>query len=119
MKLIIAGTRTFDNYKLLEETIKPALLGISHLEDIDEIVSGCCKGADKLGERFAELLNIKPTKFPADWDKYGKSAGIIRNRQMAEYADAAVVFWDAHSKGSLNMIQTMRDLGKPVYVVIY
>lgn len=118
MKLIIAGTRTFDNYGLLADTLYNRY-GLGFATTKLEIVSGTAKGADKLGEGFAEYHNLKLTKFPADWDKYGKSAGIIRNRQMAEYADEAVIFWDAHSKGSLNMIQTMRDLGKPVYVVIY
>lgn len=119
MKLIIAGTRSFNDYQLLENSIIPMFLHISHLEDIEEVVSGCCSGADQLGEKWGKALYKKITRFPADWKKYGKAAGPIRNRQMAEYADQAIVFWDGSSKGALNMIQTMRELGKPVYVVIY
>lgn len=118
MKLIIAGTRSFDDYELLKKIVLYRY-GIAMAADNLEIVSGTAKGADQLGEIFANANSLKLTRFPADWNKYGKAAGPIRNRRMAQYADAAIVFWDAYSKGSLNMIQTMRDLGKPVYVVIY
>lgn len=69
--------------------------------------------------RYATETDIPFKVFPADWKKYGRSAGPRRNRQMAEYADAAIVFWDGKSRGTQNMIQQMRELGKPVEVIIY
>ena len=83
---------------------------------ITEVVCGLAKGADTWGAEWARGLNIPVKEFPADWNKYGRAAGPIRNKQMADYADAAIVFiWD-NSRGSKNMIETMQKLGKPVYV---
>lgn len=65
-----------------------------------------------------EVSNLKLTKFPADWEKFGKVAGHIRNKQMAEEGDALLLIWDGESKGSANMKDNMIKLGKPVYEVI-
>ncbi len=73
------------------------------------------KGADELGRAWALSLGIPLKKFYADWDKYGKRAGPIRNKQMAEYADAAIILWDGKSKGSMNLKKIMDSLGKPVF----
>lgn len=62
--------------------------------------------------------SLKLTKFPADWDKFGKAAGHIRNKQMAEEADALLLIWDGESKGSANMKKEMLFKNKPVYEVI-
>jgi len=70
-----------------------------------EIVSGGAKGADQLGEQYAKENNYNLRIFPADWDKYGKKAGYIRNEEMAKYADACVCFWDGKSKGTKMMIE--------------
>lgn len=97
MKTIVAGSRTFNDYELLENTLKE--------HEITEIVSGTARGADSLGEDYGIKYNIPIVKFPPNWDKYGKSAGYIRNLEMARYAEACIVFWDGKSKGSLNMIK--------------
>lgn len=110
MKVIVAGSRQFNDYELLEHTVDS--LGL----DISEIVSGHANGADKLGERYARSRGIKLMVFPAEWDKYGKGAGIIRNGRMAEYGDYLVAF-DMGTPGTKNMIHTMLKLGKPVHIV--
>jgi len=103
MRIIIAGSREFDNYNLLYQNCEKAF----SLQKIIEIVSGTANGADKLGEKYANEKGYKIKQFPADWDKYGKSAGYNRNEEMAKYADALIVFWDGKSKGTKHMI----DLG--------
>jgi hypothetical protein len=115
MRTIIAGTRTFNDYELL----KTKLTEFRLTHDITEIVSGGAKGADLLGERYAEEYNINLKIFPANWNKHGNAAGPIRNRQMAEYADQLIVFWDGSSKGTENMIDSMVKQKKLVYVVLY
>ena len=115
MKVIIAGGRTFSDYNKLKQTCD-FLLGDK--TDI-EIVSGTANGADKLGERYAHENSHKLTLFPADWDKYGKSAGYIRNKQMAEYADALIAFWDGISKGTLHMINLAKENNLKVRVIKY
>lgn len=100
-----------EDYDLLETGMSKTFW---HFE---EIVCGMAKGADTWGRKYAEKWKIPVKEFPADWEKYGKAAGSIRNKQMADYADAALVFiWD-NSRGSKNMIETMKKLNKPVYVV--
>jgi len=112
MKAIIAGCRDFYDYGFLEEKAK------NHLSDITEIVSGGASGVDWLGESFAANNSIPVKKFPADWKAHGKAAGPIRNRQMAEYADCLIAFWDGESPGTKNMIETMKKMNKPVTVYI-
>lgn len=115
MKYIIAGGRDFNNrnvlYKVLNEN--------RYSKNITEIVSGCARGADFLGIEWADVYGLRIARFPAEWDKYGKSAGFIRNADMGAYADAAIIFWDGESKGTKHMIQTMKRLGKPYSVFNY
>ena len=101
MKVIIAGTRTITNYSALKRTISMSLLPIT------EVVSGGCKGPDILGERWAKENNVKVTRFTADWDKFGKSAGPRRNTEMVEYVGkdgALILIWDGYSKGSSDIL---------------
>lgn len=114
-KVIIAGTRSFDDYELLRTKMDHLLSRRSEIE----IVSGTARGADQLGERYAAERGYALKQFPADWNTYGKSAGYRRNAEMAEYADAAVVFWDGRSKGSKHMIDLAREKGLAVRVVMY
>jgi len=119
MKVIIAGSRFLVNeeawFERLDE-FQEKLQRIAHIE-ITEVVCGMQRGADLIGKAWAESKNIPVKDFPADWDTYIKAAGPIRNKQMADYADEAIVIWDGESRGSKNMIETMKKLGKPVYEV--
>ena len=110
MKVIIAGSRSINDIMIIRDAIE------SVSWDITEIVSGTARGADVLGEQYAfeEILDIK--RFPADWEKHGKSAGFIRNEQMAKYADGLIAIWDGKSPGTNHMIHTMFKNQKPVYV---
>lgn len=112
MKLIIAGPRQIHNRESFEDAIRGALP-----YDVTEIVNGCANGVDSLAvDMFDGIFPIKP--FPADWKKHGRGAGPIRNRQMAEYADALLLVWYGDSPGSRNMKQTMEKIGKPVIEVV-
>lgn len=100
MKVIIAGSRSFDDYELLCKYCDKVLSAQSDVE----IVSGRARGADRLGENYAYERQYKTTYFPADWDNLGKKAGYVRNEEMAKYADALIAFWDGKSKGTKHMI---------------
>jgi hypothetical protein len=115
MKIIVAGSRDFNNRTLLFNKLDEIL----DRYNISEIISGTAKGADTLGEQYAEENSLKCTEFPAEWNLYGKGAGHKRNLLMGEYADYAIVFWDGKSKGTKNMINTMKKLKKPVIVINY
>lgn len=110
MKVIIAGTRSINDYKLVVDSIK------SSGYTITEVVSGCATGVDWLGEQWARANDIPIKEMPANWDRDGKSAGPMRNRMMAEYADAAVIIWDGESRGTRNMIENMIRRKKPYHI---
>lgn len=114
MKTIIAGSRLFNDYDLLKKQVNHYRF---YKGVITEIVSGCAKGADALGEQFAVENGIPLKYFPADWDTHGRAAGPIRNQQMAEYADALIAVWDGASRGTKNMIDNMNRLNKPVFII--
>ncbi len=105
-KVIIAGSREFDNYDMLKEKCDKILSRkVNEGEEI-VIVSGTARGADTLGEKYAEEKGYKIERYPANWDKYGKRAGYLRNKKMAEVSNACIVFLSskAENKGSKMMI---------------
>lgn len=116
-KVIIAGGRDFADMDLLSQTIL-GLYSYSELSSL-EIVSGRARGTDRLGEVFAHEHDIPVKFFPAEWDKHGKAAGFIRNKEMAEYADVLVAFWDGKSKGTSHMINLAKAQDLSVHVVYY
>jgi hypothetical protein len=81
---------------------------------IREVVSGCAKGADTCGENWAKSKNIPIKRFPADWEKHGKSAGPIRNIQMAEYAEALALF--PGGSGTRNMLKEATKRGLKIFL---
>lgn len=116
-RIIIAGSRDFDDYKLLEKACDKLFKQYEAKFGKLEVVSGCARGADKLGERYAQNRNYYVKRFPADWDKHGPAAGPIRNKEMADYANACVVFYNGFSKGSKNMIETAKKKRMPIAVI--
>lgn len=113
-RLVVAGVRYFDDYLLLSKEMDEYRTQYSNSLII---ISGCADGADKLGERYASEHNLTVERYPAEWDKYGKSAGPIRNERMAKVADAVIVFWDGESKGTQSMIECAKRANKPCKVV--
>jgi hypothetical protein len=115
-KLIIAGSRSFEDYALLKRETKKFLKSLTKDKDI-QIISGTARGADRLGERFAADFNYSLLRMPAEWERYGKAAGYQRNGEMAEIADACIVFWDGYSKGAMHMHQIAKDRNLPVKLI--
>ena len=111
-KVIVAGSRDFTDYPLLCSLMDQELAGSENVE----IVSGGARGADALGERYAREHGYSLKLFPADWDKWGKAAGPIRNSQMAGYADALIAFWNGRSAGTRDMILKAEGKGLRVQV---
>lgn len=127
LRMIIAGGRDFTDYAMLKENVKRVLLDFvrTHPCNRIKIISGHANGADKLGERFSEEFGLEVIKLPANWDKYGKQAGILRNIDMAKYAvnnnnfGVLVAFWDGTSKGTKHMIDCAKTHGLEVHVISY
>lgn len=113
MKVIIAGSRHLDSYEEVEQSIKRSGFTIT------EVCSGGARGVDRQGEIYATKHNISLRSFPAEWNKYRTAAGPIRNRQMAEYADALIALWDGESRGTKNMILEAYSRNLRIYVKDY
>jgi hypothetical protein len=109
MRVIIAGSRNITDYAFVQEAVRESGF------DITEVVSGGAKGVDLLGERYAEENNINIKRFIPDWSQ-GKSAGIKRNMQMGDYAEALIACWDGDSRGTKHMIEYAGRNGLSVYV---
>ena len=88
-RVVIAGCRNYNNYYEAKEYIDFCLSNIQKENNI-VILSGCASGADAIGEKYAKEKGYKVEKHPADWDTYGKKAGPMRNRQMAENCDYVI-----------------------------
>ena len=110
MRTIIAGSRTADSMLELELAVRKCGWSVT------EVVSGTALGGDKLGEQWAENHGVPIARFPADWDKHGKSAGYRRNEEMARNADALIALWDGESRGTAHMIGIAKKAGLKVYV---
>lgn len=109
MKLIIAGGR---DYHLTTRDIR--IIDKIHINmKVSEVVSGGCKGVDIDGEQWATDNSVSIKRFVADWDTHGKYAGPRRNKQMAEYADALVVF--PGGKGTRNMYDEANKLSLTIF----
>lgn len=102
-KTIIAGSRTLTNEDIIISLIREVEADID--ASITEVVSGGAAGVDTIGEIFAKEFNLPIKHFIPKWGKYGWRAGPIRNREMAQYADSAIIFWDGASRGTANMIE--------------
>lgn len=116
MKVCICGSRNFLDYSRLRTALL-SFMDKFNCRDSMEIVSGCARGADSLGECFAREFGLKVFQFPAKWDIFGNTAGFVRNKEMAEFSDVVIAFWDGQSSGTKGMIEHCKEIGKQVYVV--
>lgn len=117
-RIIIAGGRDFNDYNLLKEKVDNIISDKRKTHQI-YIVSGKARGADSLGEKYANENGLNIMEFPADWDKHGKSAGYKRNLEMAENADALIAFWDGDSRGTKHMINIAKEKNLLIRIIRY
>ena len=110
MRTIIAGSRGIKRLSVVYDAVE------SIDWEITEVLSGTAQGIDVLGEIWAIRHNIPITRWPADWKKWGRTAGRIRNELMAANADALIAIWDGESPGTRHMIQHAYGKELQVYV---
>lgn len=122
--LIVVGSRTFNNYALLKEECDKAIKDMMDYDKyyIIHIVSGGAKGADNLAERYSKENDYDMIVFPAEWDKYGKSAGYKRNVKMQEEISQypnrmCIAFWDGVSKGTQHNFELCKRYGIELRIV--
>ena len=116
--LLVVGSRGFLDYNLL----KDALDNIRDKNNNISIVSGGAVGADSLAEKYANENNIPIEIFRADWNKYGKSAGYIRNEEMHKYISIkenrmCIAFWDGQSRGTQHNFSLAKKYNNPITII--
>lgn len=114
MSLAIVGSRDFEDFSLLCEKVNELRKEFK----ITHIISGGAKGADILAEKYAKEYNLSITILKPDWDKFGKKAGILRNKDIINLSDYIIAFWDGESPGTKNAIETANKYNKPIKVII-
>lgn len=110
MKVLVCGSRTIDDPAVVSQAVEKS--GISPTQ----IISGGARGVDRFAGEYAAAKGIEFTEYLADWDKYGKRAGFIRNYAVVGAADAVIAVWDGESSGTKHSIDLARSSGKPVFV---
>ena len=107
MKIAIIGSRS----------LSPDNIG-NYIQENDEIVSGGAKGVDACAEEYAKSKGLKLTRFLPQYDRYGNAAPLIRNKQIVEYADKVIAFWDGKSKGTRYVIEYAKKIGRACEVIL-
>ena len=108
MKIAIIGSRTVNNID-----IKQYLP-----QNCTEIVSGGAKGVDRKTAEYAITHNLKLTEFLPDYKRYNRGAPLIRNKQIVDYTDAVIAFWDGKSKGTLSVINYCKKTNTPYTIIL-
>lgn len=113
MKLAIIGSRKFNNKVILNKVLN------EYVDKVNLVISGGAFGADFMGEEWAKENKIETSIFKPDWEKFGKSAGFIRNQDIVKNSDEVVAFWDGKSKGTEHSIKLCERLKIPVKIVYF
>lgn len=108
MKLAIVGSRNLSDIALDEYVT----------DEVSEIVSGGAVGVDRCAAAFARRRGIILTEFLPEYETYGRAAPIVRNKQIVDYADRILVFWNGSSRGTKSVIEYAEKVGKPYRVVL-
>lgn len=114
-KVVIGGCREFEDYAVFCESVDIFLSELKKRGTIC-ILSGTCRGVDKMGERYAAERGYTVQRYPAEWGKYGRSAGPRRNREMVDDADFVIAFWDGESAGTRSLVEYTKRVGKPLRI---
>lgn len=115
---MIIGSRGYTDYAAFEAKCDALLADKTDIE----IVSGGCSGTDAMAERYAHSRGYPLQIFPADWSRYGKRAGYVRNREMHAYISTfpergVIAFWDEHSKGTAQSFALAKELDNPIRII--
>lgn len=111
MKVLICGSRNLSDPVLVSQAVSQSGITPTH------IISGGARGVDRLAGEYAEHNGIEFTEYLAEWDRYGKRAGFMRNCVMVGIAEAVIAIWDGESRGTKHSIDYATSQGKQVFVL--
>jgi len=112
MKIVVVGSRNFQDYELFKKVMDEFLAKYDEVE----FVSGGAIGADELAFLYAKEHAIPIKIYFPNWKRYKKAAGYKRNKQIWQEAHIGIVFWDGKSKGTAHSFKISKELGKEIYV---
>ena len=107
MKLLVAGSRCIKEFDL-----SPYISS-----EVDTIISGGADGIDGLAERYADSHRLSKYIIRPRYDLYGRAAPLERNRKMVDMADAVLIIWDGHSRGTKYTLEYAKQVNKPTVLV--
>ena len=107
MRIAIVGSRSITTPDLSK-----------YIPDGAEIVSGGAKGVDTAAAEFAAKNGLKLTVFLPQYERYGRAAPILRNKEIVDYADKLLIFWDGSSKGTLSVIEYAKKTKKSYEIIL-
>lgn len=107
MKIAIIGSRSITDANICK-----------YVSRGDEIVSGGAVGIDTLAAEYAKINGLKLTVFLPEYEKYGRAAPVVRNKQIVDYADKIIAFWNGSSRGTLSVIKYAEKMGKPCEIIL-
>lgn len=115
-KVVIAGSRTILDRPMIYRRLDK-ILGAKIQTHNVTVISGCAKGPDTLGAEWAIEKGLKVEYKPADWSKFGREAGMLRNQIMCNGCDAVIAFHDKKSSGTANMIHIAKEAKRMLRVI--
>lgn len=118
MKIAIVGSRTFTNYEMMCAFIERSLSD-AEFNSIEAVVSDGARGADTLAEQYARENGLELIVFPAEWERYGRKAGPLRNVKIIQECDLCFAFWDGQSRGTEHDIDLCKEMGKKYYIYMF
>lgn len=110
-KVAVIGSRAFSDYDLLQQVLDE--------ECVELLISGGAKGADTLASEWADSRQVETVIFKPQYDRYGRGATHVRNREIVMVADKIIAFWDGRSRGTASTIAYAKKQGKAVHVINY
>ena len=115
IRLLVCGSRTFKDFDMMYD----AIAGFIKQHGPDVIIEGGAQGADKMAHAIAVARGVPTETYRAEWSKYGKSAGYIRNKKMlyeGKPTHGMAFFNKVKTNGTANMIDLLNDAGIPVSI---
>ena len=107
LRVLVCGSRGYSSRARIG-------LRLAELPAGSEVIHGAARGADEIADGFAREFGMKVTRYPANWFKHGRKAGIIRNVEMLDTKpDLVLAFWDGFSRGTKHTIDEAERRGIP------
>jgi hypothetical protein len=115
MRIAVVGSRDFDDFSLFVKIMDR----LRYNKEIDAIITGGARGVDSMAEHYAEVNSIPVIVHEAQWDKYGKGAGYIRNKLIWDDSDFGLAIWDGVSKGTKHSFDLAKKQNKQILIFNY